>query len=246
MSELVAFAGDWHGSTSWALSMLHSIELRGIQNVVQVGDFGLLPGSERFLDRLQERLSRSGQIVWWLPGNHDDPHVAERWPMEADGTQAVRPNIRHMPRGHRWTWDGITYLAVGGAISVNRHNLTRDFDWWPEEAISDEDVERAIAGGPVDALVSHDAPTVVPRLDEFLSRSRWTPPTDVEVDVLLNRRRLRTVVDAVKPELLVHGHYHHRYEDELPEMRVVGLDRDRSSWARNILIWNPETKEIVE
>lgn len=55
----------------------------------------------------------------------------------------------------RYSW-----LALG-AISVARRWRTPGRSWWAEERISRNDADAAIAGGPVNVMVSHDAPNGV-------------------------------------------------------------------------------------
>lgn len=63
---------------------------------------------------------------------------------------------------------------------------------------------------------------------------------------------MRTVVDAVRPRHLWHGHYHIRYGDRLDlgwdadrpdwsgDCVVHGLDCDQGCWADNIALVGPD------
>lgn len=66
----------------------------------------------------------------------------------------MRPSIRHAPRGHRWTWAGLRFLALGD----DRAYRVLGVSWWPEEASEAADVARCLEGGPVDVMICHEAP----------------------------------------------------------------------------------------
>jgi hypothetical protein len=49
---------------------------------------------------------------------------------------ALAGRIWHLPRGHRWRWHGRDWLALGGAVSLDRGVRTAGVNWWPEEEIT--------------------------------------------------------------------------------------------------------------
>src|SRR5690606_8404466 len=111
-------------------------------------------------------------------------------------------HIRIAPRPHRWMWDGVSFLSVGGANSIDRRFRTEGDDWWSQEQITDVEVQEAIRGGHADVMVAHDAPLGIP-LDtadgwDMASRSYARE----------SGRQLRKVVNVVKPDVLFHGHFH--------------------------------------
>lgn len=61
----------------------------------------------------------------------------------------------------------------------------------------------------------------------------------------MSRMRVREVVDAVQPQLLVHGHYHHRYDDQLGDTRIIGLDCDGTSRFDNLILLDTKTLKVV-
>lgn len=66
----------------------------------------------------------------------------------------------------------------------------------------------------------------------------------------MHREKLRLVVDAVRPELLLHGHFHSRYEAVLTpahgrrETRIVGLDRDDGDMTAQAVVLDTGSLEI--
>ncbi|KXO98402.1 Calcineurin-like phosphoesterase superfamily domain (plasmid) [Tsukamurella tyrosinosolvens] len=233
----VAIAGDWHANVNWAKHAITTAARRGAEAIVQAGDFGMLPGPfvKQYLDELDETLSIHQLHLLWVDGNHEDHASLEAWPVR-DGVHPIRERITHLPRGYRWSWSGKTWLALGGAVSVDRAHRSPGLDWWPDEAISDSDVARSISPGPADVMISHDSPAGGRVLDEWLGVNGFRLSEQLQDDCDANRARLRKVVDAVQPRLLVHGHYHWRYRDRIGVTAVEGLDCDGDKVLRNVIL----------
>lgn len=230
----VMFAGDWHGNTDWAV---HCIALAGLERVdaiVQLGDFGIWPGvsGQRYLDVLEMALTVEGLTLYFLDGNHEDFPQLQAFPVGGDGLGVVRPHIRHLPRGHRWSWANLSFLALGGATSLDRDIRLEGRDWWPAEAITAAQAERAMAGGHADIMLTHDAPhdVEIPGLS-----AGWSPTALRAAD--RHRQLLSTVVDVVDPEFLLHGHFHSFHKTMRSNgTMVIGLGTDGE--ARNTMVWD--------
>ena len=93
-------------------------------------------------------------------------------------------------------------------------------------------------GGPADVLVAHDCPAGVdiPGLAE--SAHLW--PAEELIVAEAHRRRLRFVVDQVRPRTVWHGHYHRRYSARTDlgygPLSVHGLDCDESTLDSNVVV----------
>ncbi len=232
----VAFAGDWHGNTSWAASAIHHAKDQGADVVVHLGDFGYT-FHPSFLRGVADALRHTGLTLLFVDGNHEHHPKLGRYPLDADGLRPVVDGlVWHLPRGHRWEWGGRRFLACGGAHSVDRPWREPGVSWWPGEWVTDADVQRCVDGGPADVLVAHDCPSGVPipglRPDLF-------PP----VEILRgdeHRGVIRRIVDATRPWLVWHGHYHQRYEVAVEfgygPVVVQGLDCDGTSLAANVVV----------
>lgn len=228
----VLLAGDWHGNADWAAGCLRVAAGAGCPVVLQLGDFGLWPGREEaYLDRLEEEAGGLGVGLVWIDGNHEDHDSLDRWRPQADrqGLVAMRPHVTWASRGARWSWGGVRFGALGGAVSIDRFLRRAGHNWWPQEAVTEADVER-LGDEPLDVLATHAAPTAV----TFPSRPLRLPGTIIE-----DARRVRALVDSAvartRPRLVVHGHHHVRHRAELPDYRVEGLAHDKSAgpgaWA---------------
>jgi predicted phosphodiesterase len=231
----VTFAGDWHANLQWARKAIAAAGEAGAEVIVHLGDFGY-DFSREYVRGVERALDRAGVELWFVDGNHEQFPVLESYPIEGDGQRHLSDHISHLPRGYRWEWSGVRFLAMGGAYSIDRQWRRLGESWWSEETITDDQVQRATVGGPADVLVAHDCPTgvVVPGLDN--SAHLW-PPLDL-LRAGEHREQLRRVVDAVQPRVVWHGHYH-RQHDAVTDfgygpVAVHGLDCDETTLPTNL------------
>lgn len=246
----VALAGDWHGNTRWAQHVIDEAAAQGCDVLVHLGDFGLWPGrgGREYIDALSEHLEMRGVTLFWIDGNHDDHGALATAPL-VDGVHLIAPRIIHLPRGFRWSWHGRTWLAIGGAVSIDRNSRIPTRSWWPEEVISDADVATCIAGGPADVIVAHDCPAGVAAVEAVVGDPVWNLPPDIEADSSANRRRMREIVDAVHPSVVYHGHYHLAYRERFAlsdgaPVEATGLDCDGTSLEGNLLLLPPPDRSL--
>lgn len=241
----VLIAGDWHGNTAWAVNVVEHMPRfvpEGRRLILHTGDFGVWPGvaGALYLTDLTEALIRANTELWFVDGNHEDHHrltslMAARPEHERrTSPYPISSNIFWLPRGYRWSWHDRTWLALGGATSVDRPVRTPGVDWWAHEAIEYSDVRAATDPGPADVMVTHDCPQGVP-LHLPISIPGWWELDPAEA----HRRVLRGVVDQVRPDWLFHGHYHlfHDTVAQLDDHRMtaVGLDCDEAPSGNSVL-----------
>ena len=236
-------AGDVHGNERWVGSLCKLARRYGCDAILQLGDFGYWPhttAGRRFLEHVEWHAERNGvECVYWIDGNHENHDLLAELESGPDGMVAIGDRCRYLPRGLRWDWRGVRFGALGGAFSVDRRERVQGESWWPAEVTTDADVER-LGDGPLDVLVTHDAPEGTPL------RGLGLPPVDqVLADEV--RARIRSAVESTGPRLLLHGHWHHRYSHELTwpttvdgelawrATQVEGLaadvQRNRRSWG---------------
>lgn len=228
-------AGDWHGNAGHARWTIDEAVRRGVDRIFQLGDFGFWehqPMGVRFLDDVESYASSHGVTIYFLDGNHDKTSLllATYGERDADGFVIVRPHVRYAPRGHRWAWGAVTFIALGGAYSVDkawrlaREDVTGEPEsfWFPEEEMSDEDLTAFLADeSPVDVLLSHDKPR-----ETTPFRNRKNSP-----DCFPNQDRISRAAAALTPRLLAHGHLHFRYTAQIRLTHdtwctVEGVDAD--------------------
>lgn len=207
----VLLAGDTHGNGRWVGTLCELARQHGCDTILQLGDFGYWPHTDkglRFLDQVDSHAERNGvSCVYWIDGNHENHARLTELKPDKDGFVTIRNRCRYAPRGHRWRWGQVHFGALGGAFSMDHKYRIEGVSWWPNEILTDADVER-LGETPLDVLLSHDAPEGAP------IRNFELPPGD-ELLCLQVRERILQAVQATQPKLVVHGHWHRRTSSEL-------------------------------
>jgi predicted phosphodiesterase len=256
----ILVAGDVHGAPD---RYHHGYLARkagalGCDAVFCLGDFGFwehVASGVQFLDEVNTLAENTGVPWYAIDGNHDKTSlVLERYGalISQEGFLTVRPHLLYAPRGHRWTWEGVRFMSLGGAYSTDKEyrlweeaknhksieqqnryrreagHPERDSDtsgtlWFPEEEITDAQIEDILADqSPIDVLFTHDKPRG--------SHPGWNRK-DLE-ECWPNQDRIQRVAVALKPKLLMHGHLHYKYNqmirigDDNTWCDVYGLDCD--------------------
>lgn len=242
--ERILLVGDVHGDTEFVAGAARRARALGLRTIVQLGDLGALwPGSTGWLAQLDRVLSRHGveQLVF-IDGNHEGwtsdvafagaprggglVRARRAAPRTAEGFALLSERVAWADRATRWTWCGRRFGALGGAFSIDWRGRSPGRSWWPDlEEPSETDVDRLVAGGALDVLLTHDAP-----IGTGLRSSAVLHTADEERagDV---RRLVHCAVNETRPRLVVHGHWHHRYCEDLAWMdQRAGADGE-PAWA---------------
>lgn len=208
-SKKTLFIGDIHGRFDDARNLIKSIDVP-FDRIIQLGDFGWWPGNINPWVDLPQVECR------WIDGNHENFHYLWNW--EEKKTffprwQDMMEVWKYMPRGT--VEDGI--LFIGGAHSIDKYQRTPGVDWFPEENITQADVERCLEacdGEEIHTVVSHDCPAQLGIVSMYK-------------DVDSNRKALQIIFDEVKPKKWLFGHHHRTWEVEMNDcwFRCVDMIR---------------------
>lgn len=256
--SLVAVAGDWHGNAKWAVSAIRQMcaRLPEPRIILHAGDFGVWPDDgtfmwigelrhrQTYLEAVSEALETANARLWFVDGNHEDhPYLASLTEGMRDDDACVAYRISHLRRGYRWTWHGKRWLALGGAVSVDKLARREGKDWFPQEAITDEQEASVIAAGPADVLLSHDAPRDAPMVLMRPPPALWAP---VIPSADAHRDRMQRICETVKPSYVFHGHYHQDHIYDISNTRwgecrftALNMDGTQHNWG----ILDTETME---
>ena len=214
----IMMLGDTHGDAYAYEEALIYADAVGIQHIFVLGDLGVFPFYNDTLDYLERvnELSRDlGIQNYWVRGNHDDPDAwsatVKYWP----GTHRfgmLRSNIRLADRVHHFKMFGLQFLAVGGAVSIDRNwRLNKESRaktlYWPNETISDRDLNQVFTwesngSRKVDVLLTHDCSDRTP----FHTRLKE------DLDSKINRQKIDEILKVSEPDFHFHGHMHTEYE----------------------------------
>ncbi|WP_280357103.1 metallophosphoesterase family protein [Nocardia otitidiscaviarum] len=211
--ERLAFAGDWHANQHHARRAIRYAAEQGAQAILHVGDFAF-DMRPNFFKAIQTEMKKTGLMLGWVDGNHDH-HDRLRDLVAEHGctTIPLRPNIFYLPRTYRWTWNGVRFLALGGAHSVDRPWRTPGREWWCGETISIAQAQKATDDGPADVMICHDVPAGV-RIPCIEGNPFGFPQQEIAT-AERHRQLLRRVIDQVMPRRLFAGHYHCRLTADL-------------------------------
>lgn len=225
----IGILGDTHEQTRWCKFAFNKFHREGITTILQLGDFGIYrngQGDSPFLDVSNKHLKEYGQTLYVTPGNHEDYDYINEIPVSEDGWQHLRSNILLAPRGHRWEWEGRSFVSLGGAPSVDRHfrlnSGFKDKAWWGEEFLTREDVDKTVAGGHADVMVAHDAP-FAPSIDARIAGNpHGFHPDDIDY-AYEGRLLMDEAFRGVQPNVFLHGHYHFVVNEMVNGTHVCGF-----------------------
>lgn len=244
----VAVFGDWHGDSRWAGMMIRIAANLGADACVHTGDFGIdmdSPMQQRFISTVNRALKDADMSLVFVDGNHDSFDVILPKPLNDFGVRPITSRIAHLPRGFRWKWWDKTWVALGGAQSVQAH-WTPHYDWWAEEVVSPQEAEAVISDGCADVMVTHDMPSGV--FLPGMSDTTYFPAHKIRA-AENHHTLIGMVVDEVRPELMLHGHMHDRHDTRRPlpgggETLVTGLDCNGCrNWRDNMVLLDAMTLE---
>ena len=232
----VGLVGDTHANTGWFAAVIKEMAADGIKVIVQLGDFGWWP-SHSFAWKISRTAVALGVDVLFLDGNHEHhPHLRNTArEADPDYEQSARPvqlhpRLWYLPRGSVWEWNNKRFMALGGASSIDQHLRVEGKSWFADEVPSDEDLQRAINNGPAEVLLTHDYPAL-----GYGLASTMNVPDDLQRISRDVQDQLATVAKAIKPKLVVHGHWHHRYSTTRDGVVIEGLDCDGTTQAAVVL-----------
>lgn len=183
--------------------------------VIVLGDFGTF---KHTIDEIQTLDRRLPYTLAFLDGNHEDFSLLRAFPEKTMWGGRVHDlnGVYHLCRGEIFRLpDGETFRTVavcGGGDSRDREERTEGFDWFPEEAVTDSDVERLrenIRGyeGSVDYFLSH-VPAALPKMylyNECVYRVGVGDPRLLPTD---SDYKIQDMVNFVSAKMYYCGHEH--------------------------------------
>ena len=244
VGKRVALVGDTHANAVWTRRVVEELAAEGVDMVVQLGDFGWWP-HKGFAEKVSRAAVIAGVTVCFIDGNHEDHehlqfHASLRNPNRSPADPVeMYPSLWYLPRGCSWEWHGVRFRAMGGAFSIDHAARTPGYDVFPvEEVPSYSDAQRAISGGSADVLLCHDFPALGYQL-----KGRPIPTADERASRQV-QHMLAEVAEAIRPNLVVHGHWHFGYEIERDGVAIKGLNCDGTD--RAVALLDLETLETED
>jgi hypothetical protein len=209
--DRVALIGDVHGDVSDLQTAIHAAADADAEVALALGDWGFIwapyetAQERRALDAIEASCERYGVELYVVEGNHENFDRTEALEADANGIRWVRPTIGILPRVFRGVSDsGVRYAGLAGAGSPDRSMRQEGRSWWPQEAITVDDLA-ALGTEAVDVLLGHDC-IMTPELDLRLPHGQF------DVNDLIWARAVQGMFQRaagqVRPRISVGGHYH--------------------------------------
>ena len=246
----IGLAGDWHGNSSYGIRAFKNLVQSGAEVVIQLGDFGIWPredDSVPMVNALEQVCKRTGVPLLFIDGNHEHHDFLDSLTPDDSGVSQLSEHIFHLRRGTVWEWRGVSFLAFGGARSIDKQWRTEGVDWFPQEVYTVEEANEAIANAnskglsSVDVLLTHDYPSrVAPPF-----KSPFEIPKSLRAELERDNAILGGMVDLLTPRFQFHGHLHVSYREVRPtwggrSTEVIGLDMDGRPYTESTAILDLE------
>ena len=175
---MIYFTGDTHGGYRSIIKFANRFHLLRTDVIVILGDAGYnYYGGERDAEA-KLHLSYVKPTILCIHGNHEirpaniPSYKTKEWNGGIVWYEEEYPNILFAKDGEIYTLNGLNYLAVGGAYSVDKHlRIRRGVGWWEDEQPSDKIkryVEEQIRVHKVDVILSHTCPRKYTPTEVFL------------------------------------------------------------------------------
>lgn len=157
----VHIMGDVHGAYQKLLEMFKHVSPN--DTIICVGDFGIY---HKYLKHLKKLFKKGYPCkVLVIDGNHEDFRIINGW--SKDELTEFHTNFFYVPRGYVTVIEGKLFAFLGGAESIDFKLRTLGKDFFAEERIQQEDVDKLIKnvnGRKVDYLITHTPPEFINRV----------------------------------------------------------------------------------
>lgn len=246
-TENIAVIGDWHSDLIYATKIINLLKLYNITYIVHTGDFSYYSEKSIFIAGLQKLLKKNNMILLFVDGNHENhPLLFNLATNQTTTFKTLRKNIWYIPRGNKWTFNGVLWMGIGGAVSINKKKLVEGSTWFPEEEITKEELSKATTGDKARVIITHDAPYNIQKL-----RNLYDIPMKKHSQEILDKsdnhqKMIEKIMNYHQPDYLFHGHHHLRYTEELNNTTVIGLDKNMTQPRANVIIVDANGKETIK
>ena len=201
---MIFFTGDIHGNVNGVADFINKVHPTMEDVIVLLGDVGANYYNGRKDYLMKQWLNDSGTRFLCIHGNHEmrpvniSGYIETEWCGGKGWLQPEYPNLIFAKDGEIYTMNGLRYLVIGGAYSVDKYyRLSRGWSWWPDEQPSDEtkrQVEALLArrGWQMPVVLTHTCPLRYKPLEALkpdLDQSTVDCTTELWMDAIESRLR---------------------------------------------------------
>jgi 3-oxoacid CoA-transferase subunit A len=174
----ILLSGDFHAGARGELGLITRDSLidaygpeiySGVKYHVILGDAGFMwPGNEKKDKYNYKMLVERSFPVLCVLGNHEPIYGMKNVPEEDIGLgESVykineNPFVAYLKRGKVYRIDGIKFLVLGGALSIDQYRRTPGESWWKEEYWDEREKSDLFAllekDNIFDCVISHTGP----------------------------------------------------------------------------------------
>lgn len=213
----ILIVGDLHGD--WGkLNQLLTVKKPDI--VLQVGDFGWWPQMEiettnawsnAWSNKKKWNLNgiKTKSPIYWCDGNHEEfPYLNN---LQNNKIHKMYDNVFYCSRGSTLELpDGRIILFAGGADSYDKNLRTPGYDWFPEENITNKQLDKMLSYDKIDIIISHTCPSEFDIYDG--------------ADEDKNRFALDEILYKYDPSSWFFGHWHREKSGIYNKTKWTGLN----------------------
>lgn len=209
---MVYFTGDIHGNPNRIVNFAKRMQLTEEDIIIILGDVGINYYQDERDQFAKAELSRIKSEVFCIHGNHEcrPEHIGTykltNWNSGRVWYEEKYPNILFAKDGDIFFIDGLKYLVVGGAYSIDKfYRLANNMKWFSDEQPSDEIkeyVEQQIQNNTIDVVLSHTCPVRYEPIEMFISQVDQST-VDKSTEVWLGN-----IEERLEYRAWFCGHYH--------------------------------------
>lgn len=209
---MIYFTGDTHGSVSEIVRFCVRFHLTSADTIVILGDVGANYDAGEHDRAMKKALGQLKPTIFCIHGNHEfrpssiPSYKTKEWHGGTVWYEDAYPNLIFARDGDIYTMDGLRYLVIGGAYSVDKfYRLRHGYGWWDDEQPSAEIkayVERQIREKPFDMVLSHTCPFKYEPTEVFL------PMIDQSTVDASTEHWLDQIEEAIEYQAWFCGHWH--------------------------------------
>lgn len=202
--------GDKHGNLEPIYSWIKRMDFnREDIGVIILGDAGICWRNDKIdmAAAIGYHEDKYNFHLYFIDGNHENFKILKSIPIAADGLGHLSTHIHYIPRGYcgKINNSNFTIAAMGGADSVDKELRTQGLNWWKEEQITKEDIQK-LKGAAADYLLTHCCPKDV--FDRHIIELATAPNINQDEIDHTSEERLEEMVAEMQFKHCYFGHHH--------------------------------------
>lgn len=201
--------GDCHQQFDKLFFFAEKMNLTEKDNIIVLGDMGLCWRHDKqdFNYYIKEWENFENKCnLYWVDGNHENFKLISLLPIE-NNMRKCSDHIHMLMRGQTYYFEGKKCLAMGGADSIDKHRRTEGLSWWPQEQITNEDIEK-VNSEHFDYVFSHCCPTSIFNEYKAYLCTLNNVVDDADPAIHVSENKLEQLKNFIEFDNWWFGHYH--------------------------------------